>query len=235
MRFIATLLAVGVYALSTSVHSASVTVHWDSSIFAPLGAQPVTFSTDAGAHTRNTSAGRFQGTVTASTLPAGTFVDSTSDFWAYCADLAQFLSPGGTYQYTVGASSTRTLDWLGAVNSVLGSGVYAWLHPGNSQAAAAIQLGIWESIYDASGWDLAAGSFRASGFDAGTAAQYAAFRAAVENSATADLSSTYVLQLVNDNVQDVISGRRLTVPEPASLLLFGLGAAVAGWSSRRKR
>lgn len=54
----------------------------------------------------------------------------------------------------------RMLSFLGAVNHVLEShygrtfGDKNWLNPGNAWMSAAIQIGIWESLYEATGTDL---------------------------------------------------------------------------------
>ena len=72
-----------------------------------------------------------------------------------CHDLRQGLH-GGTYtvNYSVDA---RTLDFLGAVNYVLNGNsntwadINAWLHPSNGNIGAAIQVGIWKSLYETSG------------------------------------------------------------------------------------
>jgi hypothetical protein len=233
MKSTATWVAAGLLVLSTSALADTVTVKWDSPVFNPLGSVAVTYSIDSGATTHGTSAGRFQGTVTAFTgaLTSGDFVNSTSDFFAYCTELTQTLGPGQTIVYTRTAAAARVLDWIGAVNSVLGGGNYAWLHPASAAIAAAVQLGIWEAIYDSSAtWSLTAGTFRASTSNATTNTEYALFRAAVENPSTPDLPQALALNLVNGDSQNVIGG----LPEPGSLMLLGLGAALAGWTLRRK-
>lgn len=48
---------------------------------------------------------------------------------------------------------------------------FAWLHPVNGYQGAAIQLGIWESLYDTAGtWKLGDGDFKASGLENGSSA-----------------------------------------------------------------
>ena len=114
---------------------------------------------------------------------------------------------------------------------------YAWLHSSDRNVTAAIQAGIWESVYDTSGFDLASGNFTLTGLEAASASAYASFKAAVDNASVNDLPASLAMAFVNGDNQDVITGRRprQQVPEPGSLLLLGLGAAMAGWSLRRKR
>lgn len=234
---------VAAFALSTSAFATTVTVSWHSPLITPSPIDSVSWSGTSAAGSGSANAGRFNGTVTAFTAPlqAGDFVDSTSNFLAYCYDLLQTLHNG---TYTVGSVNANTLNFLGAVDYVLNGNsntwadINAWLHPSNGNIGAAIQVGIWKSLYETTGtWNLTTGDIHFSGLDAATAAEYALFRAAAENGSVNDLSSANAMALVSQDNQDVITGRRprQQVPEPGSLLLLGLGAALAGWTARRKR
>jgi hypothetical protein len=180
------------------------------------------------------TAGRFVGNVTSFTgLDAAEFVDGTSQLFAYCYDLGEYLG-SNTYFVAPGAAA-KTLDFLGAVNALLGGDAFAWLHVTDRNVAAAIQLGIWDSLYDGD-FNLATGAFSATGIDSATQSAFDAF---IANLGAADLSASLVMVLLAEggsNGQDVITGRRqsTSVPEPGSLALLGL-AALAATITRRRR
>lgn len=195
----------------------------------------------------STRASRFLGNVTSSTLPEGIFVDSKDALYGYCYDVFEYLAQGGnTYEVVFGLNppnawgvTQSTLDFLGAVNATIpGGSVYDWLHPTGQWQAAAIQIGIWETLYDNTGpFDLAAGSFQVTGLETETVAALSAIRA---NSGTIDASWVMVLHAEGrSGGQDVITGRRgperitRQVPEPATAVLLVAAAAAAGLARRR--
>ena len=242
---IKSLVASLAFAISTAAAAdPMITVDWFDNVFAPyngVGVGTVTHPTG----TVNALAGRFHGSVTALTeIDASELIDNTTDFFAYCHDLAQLIGPGAVYQVQFGAGSAQMRDWLGAVNYVLNGNVnggdpFAWLHPADKQTAAAIQLGIWEAMHS-DGFNLTAGSVQFSSVPSSgatsTGARYLAFNTARTNGA-GDLDDSYVMRLINGRYQDVITGRNppdLLIPEPGTLVLLGAAAAIAGLARRRR-
>lgn len=231
---------------SSAASAASVHVKFDNPIFSGLEAPSydavtITYPTLAGGGSASltAAAGRFQGT--ASNLvgvDASVFVDGVDDLFMYCYDVYERVSGGQSADFTInfGGAAARTLEFLGAVNSVLSQGFdevdpYAWLHPANGLMGAAIQLGIWESLYD-SGWDIGSGAFRASGLEAQTKGYLDRFFNALPGSTP--LASRYVMTLEASGVQDMITGDPPSdVPEPGTLALAA--AALAGALARRRK
>ena len=179
------------------------------------------------------------------------------DILAYCIDLFQPISGGSETEYSVyslggtdrivAASVAhpldrdfdRTLDFLGAINYTLqaipgfvgdGDRNYNWLNPTGGSLSGAIQVGIWESLYeDDAPLDLAGGAFSATGLDAsGEMLLQTAFDAV--NGVTGALDYTALdparaLLLISDTRQDVIVGdmsATVPAPAPAALMLAGL-------------
>jgi hypothetical protein len=191
--------------------------------------------------TVSTAAGRFQGTGSNVVgVSPSIFTDSLDDLFMYCYDVYEPVGGGWTVDYTINLDGERdrTLDFLGAVNAVLhgsqpGEDPYAWLHPTSGAMAAAIQLGIWESKYEATGWSLDGGTFSARDVDAGTKNWLNTFFAAIDG--TASLHGRYVMTLESAGAQDVITGDPpARVPEPGIVGLLALAAGGALWARRRQ-
>jgi len=151
------------------------------------------------------------------------------------------------YAISFGSIWQRTLDFIGAVNTVLNTqretlapavfDPYAWVRPANAAQSAAIQLGLWESRYERENdWHIGTGTFSANALHAGTGAALEGFFAAARDTGNKPLEPRFAMLLENPDYQDMITADPPgTVPTPALLGLLVLGGLAGLWQRCRSR
>lgn len=157
---------------------------------------------------------------------------------AWCIELTQSISAGSSYNYTT-TDLTSAPSWAGRLQELIAQNYQTVLSAANSITSAAMQLAIWEVVYEpaTSALDLSNGNFRAdaprfNGRDSTLAKNMA--QGWLDNlSSSADTGKYKIVMLTNGSAQDLVTV--LPTPIPAAALLFGSALGLGGLLQRRRR
>ncbi len=172
------------------------------------------------------------------------------EYDSYCVDLKEHISLNASYvnNYSVVSAAsyfnpTKLAALTKLISYVEGQGVFATA-TSDSQQSTALQLAIWNTVYDIDSTLDIGGAFSetTTPFRTGAAA-YTGVNTLLSASQTFSggpayelfvLSSGRPLRDVAGN-QDQLIWRLSTVPEPTTLALVGFGLAASGWVRRRRK
>lgn len=162
---------------------------------------------------------------------AGTWNAADIIFW--CVELTQYFGFGGSYSdYTPSLPDNATFTMLGQLfHEAYGEATLDATH------SAAFQLAIWEIVYDSGNLNLGGGAFQVLNNN-GNPETVALAQSWLAN--LGNFTDNYDLFLLSSaSHQDFITfGRpflpRLSVPEPASLLLVALAILAMAFALRRR-
>jgi hypothetical protein len=188
---------------------------------------------------------------------AGGFAVSLSGYGAldgvydsYCVELTEHISLNASYvnNYSVVSAAsyftpTKLATLTKLISYVEGQDVFA-AATSDSQQSTALQLAIWNTVYDTDSTLNIGGAFSetTTTFKTGAAA-YSGVNTLLSASQTFSGGPAYELFVLSsgrpvnkfDGNQDQLIWRLSTVPEPTTLALVGFGLGAAGWVRRRRK
>lgn len=204
-------LAAGIVALKIAALASADVITADFHDAAP--GRTVEVSQDGGDSYRDVRAGLMNWTKT-----GGDYSGVSGDFTTFCIELNEHVSNGNGYTYNVVAPdfAPTILGGMGAAKADLMAELYGRFYGaldfGSNTQMAGFQVAIWEIVYD-DGLDLDGGSFRVR--DTGAFYDFAVARlAALDGTGPRAQLDAFAAEGVQDQV---------VVPEPASLILIGMG------------
>jgi len=194
----------------------------------------------------NTTAGRFNWTVTSCETINGVTFNAGDQFTTFCTELTQFISTGDTFTYSsVAVADMPTVGQLGAPMGSFRAGLiqelfnnyYATAVNGTTTEAAAFQVAVWEIVYEDRVDDVGSSLTIAAALNAGAdsftvSSNYDAVQQA--NTWLDALTGNYsaddsLIGFGSGSAQDQL----LLVPLPAPLWLAGVGLAGVVFGRRK--
>lgn len=179
-------------------------------------------STDAGVTFKNVRAGAYRWTRT-----GGTFLNGHNTFNTFCIELVEHIAGGNNVLYNIDFNPANgpTTGPIGAAKAAILEELFGRVYPtldlSNRDRVVAMQLAVWEVVYD-DGVDLAAGDFRAQ--DQGP---WYGFAQTWLNSVDGTGPTLDLTVMLKDGKQD-----QILLPSPAAAGLLAMGGLMA---SRRRR
>ncbi|MFZ5486472.1 MAG: hypothetical protein ACOY5G_05655 [Pseudomonadota bacterium] len=185
----------------------------------------------------NQAAGGFTMQVNANPAPADPQFKAGSSILAWCIELTQSIGAGSSYNYTT-TDLTSVPSWAGRLQELIAQNYQTVLSAANSITSAAMQLAIWEVVYEpaSSALNLSSGNFSASAplFNGDSTSARNMAQGWLNNlSSSADTGKYKIVMLTNGSAQDLVTV--LPTPIPAAALLFGSALGLGGLLQRRRR
>ena len=181
----------------------------------------------------NQSAGGFTMKVNTSNDPQ---FKANSSILTWCIELTQSITQGSNYNYTTTDLTAANPSWAGRLQELIAQNYQTVLSAANSITSAAMQLAIWEVVYESAGssLNLSSGNFSAGTTGANSLAAKNMAQTWLNNlSSSADTGKYKIVMLSSGSAQDLVTV--LPTPIPAAALLFGSALGLGGLMQRRRR